>query len=111
MAVSHGTATLVKSVPAPAGGDGLKTVFFTFTGSTLYDAGGSVIDLSSLFGGVVYNAFVSAGNNDYQPQFVPGTSYATTDCKVRLDDVSGTAEVTGNQSAITFYAVAFGTDA
>jgi len=110
---AHTSATLVKSIPPAAGGDGLKTVMGTFTGSASYDSGGSVLDVSGLFGSKVYDIQVSPGNADMLCNFVPGTSYATTDCKIRMDDVSGGAEASGDLSSTpgTFYFVALGTDA
>lgn len=107
---AHGTATQVKYALTGTGGDGLKCVMFTFTGSASYDAGGSVLDVSGLFGGYCYMIQVAAGANDYVCNFVPGTSYATTDCLIRIDDVSGGAEASGSLAGVTFYAIAWGTD-
>jgi hypothetical protein len=108
---AHTSATLVKENTLGAGGEGLKLVTGTFTGSASYDSGGSVLDLSGLFGGKVYHLAVNAAANDLVCNWVPGTSYASTDGLVRMDDVSGGAEATGSQAGITFNFVAIGADA
>lgn len=106
------SVTLVKSVPAPAGGDGLKMAMGTAVGPASYDAGGSVLGLSSIFGGKVYMVIANIDNADYRCSFVPGTSYATTDCKLFVDNNAGT-EASGNLATAlaTTEWVAWGTDA
>ena len=64
----------VKYTPAPAGGDGLKIVTGTLTGTSSYDTGGSTLDLSDYFGSTPYKLDVSCDSGDYQ--FV--TDVATT---------------------------------
>jgi len=110
---AHTSATLVKKIPPPAGGDGLVCVIFTFTGSASYDSGGSTLDLSGLFGNLVYHCQVSVGNDDKVCNWIPGSSYASATGKVRMDDVSGGAEASGNLSSTpgTCYGIAWGTDA
>lgn len=105
--------TLVKSVPAPAGGDGLKVCMGTLVGTASYDTGGSDADFSSIFGGALYYVEANIDNADYRISFVPGSSYATT-CKLFVDDNAG-AEITNKTSLATPLAtvewVAWGTDA
>jgi len=108
------SVTLVKYVPAPAGGDGLKMAMGTAVGPASYDTGGSVIDLSSIFKSTVYYCKANVDNADYRIQWVPGTSYASSDGELFVDDNAGT-EIAGAVSLATPLAtvewVAWGTDA
>jgi len=106
------SVTLVKSVPAPAGGDGLKMCMGTCVGPASYDAGGSVLGLSSIFGGKVYFVKANIDNADYRIQWVPGTSYATTDDKLFVDNNAGTESSGDLHTALaTVEWIAWGTDA
>lgn len=106
------SVTQVVAVPPPAGGDALKMVMGTCVGPASYDAGGSVIDLSSIFGGAVYFVKANIDNKDYRIQWVPGSSYATATGKLFVDDNAGT-EATGDLSTdlATVEWIAWGTDA
>jgi hypothetical protein len=105
------SVTEVVSVPAPAGGDGLKMVMGTCTGPASYDASGSVIDLSSIFGSTVNFVTANIDNADLRIQWVPGSSYATATGKLFVDDNAGT-EATGDLSTTlaTVEWIAWGTD-
>jgi hypothetical protein len=106
------SVTLVKSTPAPAGGDGLKVAMGTCTGPASYDAGGSVINLSSIFGSTVVMARANIDNAAYRIAFVPGASYAAATCKLFVDNNAGT-ESSGDLSTdlATVEWIAWGTDA
>ena len=106
------SVTLVKSVPAPAGGDGLKMAMGTCVGPASYDAGGSVIDLSDIFGGEVYFVKANIDNADYRIQWKPGAAYATATGLLFVDNNAGT-EVSGSLATplATVEWVAWGTDA
>ena len=106
------SVTEVVSVPPPAGGDALKMVMGTCVGPASYDAGGSELDLSSLFGSKVYYVKGNIDNADYRISFVPGSSYSSATCKLFVDDNAGT-EASGDLStdlaAVEW--IAWGTDA
>lgn len=106
------SVTKVTEVPAPAGGDGLKMCTGTCTGPASYDANGSVIDLSSIFGSKVYFVKANIDNADLRIQWVPGTSYASSDGLLFVDNNAGT-ESTGNLATTlaTVEWIAWGTDA
>lgn len=107
------SVTQVVANPAPAGGDGLKCVMGTCTGTASYDTGGSTIDLSSIFGDKVYYFVGNIDNADYRISWVPGTSYASSDGKLFVDNNAGT-QVTSTTSLATPLAtvewIAWGTD-
>jgi hypothetical protein len=91
-------------------GDGLTIASGTFTGSASYDAGGSVLDLSSIFKSKVHYCVASTNDAALSCKWVPGTSNASDDMEVFVDDDAGTEE-TGNLSGTTFQWFAIGTDA
>jgi hypothetical protein len=76
-------------MPAPAGGVGLKFLKGTFTGSASYDAAGSVLDLSSIFGSTVRGLVAWDPTNTYRYAFVEGTSGAATDIEVAVASAGG----------------------
>ena len=106
------SVTEVVTVPAPAGGDGLKMVMGTCVGPASYDATGSIIDFSSIFGSTVYFCRANIDNADLRIQWVPGTSYASDDGKLFVDDNAG-GEESGDLSTslATVEWIAWGTDA
>jgi hypothetical protein len=106
------SVTKVVGVPPPAGGDGLKLAMGTCVGPASYDAGGSVIDLSSIFASKVYFVKANIDNADYRIQWVPGSSYATATGKLFVDNNAGT-EQSGNLATAlaTVEWIAWGTDA
>jgi len=106
------SVTQVVAIPAPAGGDGLKCVMGTCTGPASYDAGGSVIDFSSIFGSTVRFVKANIDNAAYRISWVPGSSYAAATGKLFVDDNAGT-EATGDLSTnlATVEWIAWGTDA
>jgi hypothetical protein len=83
----------VVSIPAPAGGDGLKLAMGTCVGTASYDTGGSVIDLSGVFGSKVYYLEVNSDVAAVRFAWVPGTAYASSDGKLFADDNAGTEQV------------------
>jgi hypothetical protein len=106
------SVTAVATIPAPAGGDGVKTVIGTMVGPASYDAGGSEVDFSAIFKSKVYSAVAYVDDAGVRCIFVPATSYATATPLCFVDDNAGT-ELTGNLAttmAVTHW-VAKGTDA
>ena len=103
----------VKETPAPAGGDGLKTVMGTAVGPNTYANAGSTIDLSSIFSGKVYMILANADVADARLSFVPGTLYAAATCKLFVDDNNGTEIGTVDLSTTLAVVewIAWGTDA
>lgn len=93
---------------------GIKAALVTFTGSASYDAGGSLLDLSSVFPSKVYGLAQMAvsphGSAKYQPAFVRGASDGPALGKVKIHDVTASsgAEASGDLSATTFTAIAIG---
>jgi len=93
---------------------GIKVAVVTFTGSSSYDAGGSTLDLSTLFPSKVYGAAqlgVSPhGSAKYQPAYVPAAQNAPSSGKVKIHDITASsgAEASGDLSATTFTALVFG---
>jgi hypothetical protein len=86
----------------------------TCTGTASYDTGGSVIDLSSIFGSTVYYFIANLDHKDYRISWVPGTSYSSSDGVLFVDDNAGTeAGSTDNLSTplATVEWIAWGTDA
>lgn len=87
---------------------GIKKAVVTIAGSASYDAGGSIIDLSSLFPSKVYGAAHVAvsphGSAKYHLAFVPGASNGPALGKVKIHDVTAAsgAEASGDLSATTF---------
>jgi len=63
-------------VPAPAGGDGVKTLIGYGTGPTTYEVGGSPIDLTSYFRGTIDNVIMTSPVADLDWKFTAGTNYA-----------------------------------
>ena len=93
----------------PGSNIGAKMACGTFTGSASYDAGGSILDLSSVFASKVYVLQASSGDATLSCKWVPGASNGSDVNKVFLDDDAGTEE-TGNHSGTTFQWFAVGTD-
>lgn len=93
---------------------GIKVAVVTFTGSASYDAGGSILDLSTLFPSKVYGLVQAAvsphGSAKYQPVFVRGASDGPALGKVKIHDITASsgAEASGDLSATTFTAIAIG---
>lgn len=93
---------------------GIKMALVTFTGSASYDAGGSLLDLSSVFPSKVYGLAQTAvsphGSAKYQPTFVRGASDGPALGKVKIHDITASsgAEASGDLSATTFTALVFG---
>lgn len=90
--------------------DGLTVACGTFTGSASYDAGGSVLDLSSIFKSKVHWAMASTNNADYSAKWVPAAADAAATGKFFIDNDAGT-ESSGDLHTITFQWFAIGTDA
>jgi hypothetical protein len=91
-----------------------KTRIFSALGPASYDAGGSVIDLSSAtLGGFVgfsevycgQLAGIAAASTKYQCVFVPAAAGAAATGKIKIHDSSAAAdaEASGDLSAVTFY--------
>ena len=74
--------------PAPAGGDGLKKVYGTITGSASYDTGGSTIDLSTAFGGRVTDVKAWDDSGRYCYHFTPAAAGAPATGKLKVCGVS-----------------------
>jgi hypothetical protein len=107
---AHTLVTCVKGPSAP-GGDGTTWAYGTFTGSAAYDAGGSILDLSSYFSNTVVALFATPrGDATLNAKWVPGASYGSSLNKVFLDDNAGTEE-TLDHSGTTLDFLAIGTDA
>jgi hypothetical protein len=87
---------------------GLKKAVVTATGSASYDAGGSILDLSSIFKSKVYGVTQVAvsphGSAKYQLTFIRGASDGAALGKVKIHDITAAsgAEVSGDLSATTF---------
>jgi len=63
-------------MPAPIGGDGVKTVVGYGTGPTLYEVSGSSIDLTDYFSGTIQNIIMTSADADKDWKFTAGTNYA-----------------------------------
>lgn len=93
---------------------GMKVALVTVTGSASYDAGGSILDLSTIFPSKVYGAVQAAvsphGSAKYQLAFVPGASQGPALGKIKIIDATTDpgAEASGDLSATTFTLVVFG---
>jgi len=93
---------------------GIKVALVTFTGSASYDAGGSLLDLSTIFPSRVYGLVQMAvsphGSAKYQPVFVRGLSDGPALGMVKIHDITASsgAEASGDLSATTFTALVFG---
>ena len=105
--------TLVSAVVVGQPLTGVKLVAGTFTGSTSYDTGGSILDLSSVFkdecrGGIVQDATTGV----LQAALIPTTSTnAAATTKVMLIDKDGTQESSSDDMHTTTYSfLAWGTD-
>lgn len=93
-------------------GTKLRTAVVTATAPASYDAGGSVIDLSSLASGGFTKVYgvdligqATAASDRYQPTFVPAVAYAAATGKLKIRDINSTdaaAEASGDLSAVTF---------
>ncbi len=70
-------------------GDGLTIAAGTFTGSASYDAGGSTLNLSTIFKSKVHFCCASTNDADLACKWVPGTSNAASDMKIFIDDDAG----------------------
>jgi len=86
------SVTKVVEIPAPAGGDGLKIAMGTAVGTADYDTGGSVIDLSDVFGSKVYYLEANCDVATVRFAWVPGTSYSSADGELFADDNNGTEQ-------------------
>ncbi len=95
------------------GGDGIKIACGEADATSSYDTGGSVLDLSTAFASKVYFCVASTNNADFTAKWVPGTSNASSDMKLFVDDDAGTeASSTDDHSTTpgTWYWFAVGTD-
>ena len=106
--------TLVASMPAVAGGDGVHWAFGTATGTASYDTGGSVIDMSDIFKSQCLGMFAYVNDADIRLIFVPkATTYAAATGLIFKDDSAGTeataADVLSTTCATTHW-IAWGTD-
>ena len=111
---AHTLGSTSWEMPAPSGGSGIKVISGTGTCTASYDTGGSTFDLSSLFASKVYYCSVNIDNASFRAQWVPGTSNASSDMKIFVDDNAGTqASSTDDLSTTpgTFEWFAIGTDA
>ncbi len=108
---AHTVVTAVDT--AIYGGEGVKQVSGTFTGSASYDTGGSIIDLSSYFSDEVRSLICTCqGLTKTDGTFIPGASNGAALGKIAMWDKDGTQEgSTDNLSTITFDFIATGTDA
>jgi hypothetical protein len=107
------TVTKVVSTPAPAGGDGLKIAMGTCVGTGSYDTGGSVIDLSDVFGSKVYYLEANCDVATVRFSWVPGTAYASDDGELFADDNNGTEQTNTTDLSTTCAVIewfAIGTD-
>ena len=91
--------------PATAGGDGLKEVDGSITGSASYDTGGSVIDLSTVFAGAVSHVKAWDSTGRYVYYFAPAASGAPATGKLKVCGVSE-YEVTFDKTSAMFNAAA-----
>ncbi len=100
--------------PAPAGGDGLKKVYGTMTGSASYDTGGSTIDLSTAFGKSVSDVKAWDDSGRYCYHFVPAAAGAPATGKLKVcgvseysvtfDSTSGMFDAAGTSDSATCWA-------
>jgi hypothetical protein len=95
------------------GGDGLKFAAGTGTCTASYDTNGSTLDLSSVFADKVYMCVVNIDAHTHRATWVPGTSNASSDMKVHVDDNAGaeigsTTDLSTTPGAFEWWAV--GTD-
>jgi hypothetical protein len=87
---------------------GLKKAVVTITGSASYDAGGSLVDLSTIFKSKVYGVAQIAvsphGSAKYRTSFIRGASDGAALGKVKIHDITAAsgAEASGDLSATTF---------
>jgi hypothetical protein len=89
--------------------NGGKILTGLLAGPASYDAGGSVIDLSSYLNGAVGPVVVVAeGAVDYECQYVPAGSRATATGKIYVHE-AGT-QATGDLSGVVFSILVEGTD-
>jgi len=86
---AHTLGSTTYVMPAPAGGVGLKFVKGTFTGSASYDALGSTLNMSTLFGNTVRGLIAWDETNTYRYAWVQGTSGAATDMKIAVASAGG----------------------
>ena len=107
--------TLVASMPAVAGSDGVHWAMGTCVGSTSYDTGGSVLDLSAVFKTACYACVAYVDNASYGIVYVPTAStYAAATGLLFVDDNNGTQQTlaTGLDTDLaTTHWIAWGTDA
>lgn len=107
-----GTTTYVGSFMP--GGDGLKIAAGTATATSSYDTGGSVLDLSSVFASKVWFCYATTNNADFSAKWVAGTSNASSDMKLFVDNDAGTEATAADDHSTTpgtWYWFAVGTDA
>ncbi len=87
---------------------GMKKALVTITGSASYDAGGSLIDLSSIFPSKVYGAKVVAvsphGSDIYAVNFIRGAGDGPALGKLKVRDLtaSSDAEASGDLHTTTW---------
>ncbi len=94
-------------------GDGLKVACGTADGTGSYDTGGSVLDLSSVFASKVHFCIATTNNADFSAKWVPGTSNASSDMKLFVDNDAGTEATSTDVHSTTpgtWYWYAIGTD-
>lgn len=102
-----GAFTSVTLLNGPDYGTGSKTATFTAVAPASYDAGGSVIDLSSHFTlvhGVEVIGQPTHGNDKYYATFIPAAAYAPSTGKLKIRDLTAAsdAEASGDLSAVSF---------
>lgn len=103
---AHALASTVAG-PSLALGD-IKTAIVTVTGSSSYDAGGSIIDLSTIFPskaiGAAQIATAPHASAKYRAVFIRGTSDGPTLGKLKIYDntTDPGAEASGDLSGTTF---------
>lgn len=93
--------------------DGTKAYAITFTGSASYDTGGSVLNLSTLFGSKCLGGITQQLGGVLQASVIPTSStYAPATTKVMLIDKDGTEESSADDmSGTTYTAIVWGRDA
>lgn len=106
--------TLASTVDTSLALGGLKVATITVTGSASYDAGGSTLDLSTIFPSKCYGLSQTGvsphGSAKYQPTYVPAAANAPATGKVKIHDITASsgAEASGDLSATTFTFLALG---
>ena len=107
------SVTLVASMPAVVGGDGVHWAFGTAVGPANYKSTGSIIDMSDIFKSTCQGMFAWVDNAAIRMLYVPAGSYATATGALFMDDNAGTEIGAVDESstcAVTHW-IAWGTDA